>query len=261
MKSKIKILIYILITILLDLVIFLTPLNNRLIISYGYLMISIYLIFNVFFKIKGKKLLVIYFVYFFTLLLFNLFLLSGINIFLSIILLILIIYQIKKTKKKKNVITIEKQESEKKDITINVELPSDFNIKEFEYVAKKLYSDMQTYFMNLEYEKLEHILDQDLYKQFATQMKLLEKNSKCAIRENFEFIDFKINDFKDSNNKLVINTSLGVIEDKYTSSMNSKIKRDDCSYESYYEIIYIKKEEWLISSLKLIYSHSNRKKS
>ena len=104
--------------------------------------------------------------------------------------MILIIYQTKKTRKKKNVITIKKQESEKKNITINVELPLDFNIKEFEYLAKKLYSDMQTYFMNLEYEKLEHILDQDLYKQFATQMKLLEKNSKCAIRENFEFIDF-----------------------------------------------------------------------
>lgn len=261
MKSKIKILIYILITILLDLVIFLTPLNNRLIISYSYLMISIYLIFNVFFKIKGKKLLVIYFVYFLTLFLFNLFLLSAINIFLSIIVLILIIYQTKKTRKKKNVITIKKQESEKKNITINVELPLDFNIKEFEYLAKKLYSDMQTYFMNLEYEKLEHILDQDLYKQFATQMKLLEKNSKCAIRENFEFIDFKINDFKEINNKIVINTSLGVIEDKYTSSMNSKVKKDNCSYESYYEIIYIKKEEWIINSLKLIYSHSNRKKS
>lgn len=260
MKSNMKILIYILILILLDLLIFFTPLDNSLILSCNYLIISIYLIFNVFSNITGKKISLVYLVYIFSLILLNIFLLSSTNIFLSIILLILIIYQIKKTRKK-TTIAIENQEPEKKDITINVDLPLDFGIEEFEHIAKEMYINMQTYFMNFEYEKLENILEKNLYKQFLNQMKVLEENDKCAVRENFEFIDFKINDFKDIDNKLVINISLGVIEDKYTRSMDSKIKKDNCSYESYYEIVYMKKKEWFISNLKLIYSHSNRKKS
>lgn len=55
MNSKRKILIYVLIIILLDLTLFLTPLNNRLILSLNYLIISIYLIFNVFSRIKEKN--------------------------------------------------------------------------------------------------------------------------------------------------------------------------------------------------------------
>lgn len=262
MNSKRKILIYVLIIILLDLTLFLTPLNNRLILSLNYLIISIYLIFNVFSRIKEKKLLIIYFIYFLTLLLFNIFSFSTINLFLSIIILILGIYQIKTTKKRSSVIIIEKPKTEKKDVTINVELPSNFDIEEFEHIAQKLYSDMQTYFMNLEYEKLECILDQDLYKQFSSQMKVLEKNNKRAIRENFKFIDFKINDFKEiDDNKLIVSTSLGVIEDKYTKTIDFETNNTNHSYESYYEIVYIKQQEWVISSLKLIYSHSNRKKS
>lgn len=262
MNSKMKILIYVLIIILLDLTLFLTPLNNRLILSLNYLIISIYLIFNIFSKINEKKLLIIYFIYFLTLLLFNIFFLSTINIFLSIIILVLVVYQIKTTRKKSNVKTIEKPKIEKKDITINVELPSNFNIEEFEYTAQKLYSDMQTYFMNLEYEKLERILAQYLYKQFSSQMKVLEKNNKRAVRENFKFIDFKINDFKKINdNKLIVSTSLGVIEDKYTKTIDLETNNTNHGYESYYEIVYIKQDEWIIGSLKLIYSHSNRKKS
>ncbi len=261
---RIKLLIYLLITFLVNIAIFLTPLDNNLIFSFSYFMASIYIIFNIGSSISKKNALIIYGVYILITILLNIFLFTKINLFVSLLMIIFIIWERarKPKKEKSNEHDIKKQEPEKKEITINVELPLDFDIEEFENIAQKLYIKMQTYFMNLEYDKLEHILDKDLYQQFFTQMKVLEKNNKCAVRENIEVIDFKINDFtKTADNGLIINTSIGVREEKYTRPIDSDIKKNNCSYESYYEIIYIKKEEWTICGLKLIYSHSSHKKS
>lgn len=262
MKDRIKkLLICLIILFLLNIVIFLTPLDNSLIYSISYFTISIYFIFNVCTNAVKKKRLVIYGLYILTFIIFNAFLFSIINILMSLSIILLIIYEIKRKNKKvkKSEPKPAEQVPDKKEIVINVQLPLDFDIEEFEHIAKKLYIDMQTYFMNLEYTKLELILDEKLYQQFSTQMNLLEKNKKCAVRDNIEFIDFKINDFeRKSNNELTINTSIGVIENKYTRSSDSNSKKNNCRYESYYEIIYIKKEDWSIHSLKLIYSHSNR---
>lgn len=259
--KKIKLLIYLLIIVLFSIVTMITPLDNHLIYSFGYLLASIYIIFNIWGNILQKKHLLIYI---FTLIIFNVMWFSKINILVSLIIILMIIYKIyQKTNIKKMEESNEKEPVlEKKEITINVELPLGFDIEKFEHIAQKLYIDMQTYFMNLEYLNLECVLSKDLYQQFSNQMHLLEKNNKCAVRENIEFFDFQINDFLEKdNNQLIIKTSIGVREDKYTRAYDSDIKKSNCRYESYYEVVYIKKEDWYIDSLKLIYSHSNRKKS
>lgn len=262
--KKIKLLIYLLSIGLLSIVIMITPLDNYLIYSFSYLLMSIYIIFNICGNTLQKKHLLIYSLYILTFTIFNVMWFSKINILISLIIILMIIHKFgKKTNTKKMEESNEEETAlEKKDITINVKLPVDFDIEEFEHIAKKLYIDMQTYFMNLEYLNLERILSKNLYQQFSTQMHLLEKNNKCAVRDNIEFFDFKLNDFMETNNnQLIIKTSIGVIEDKYTRVYNSDIKKSNCRYESYYEVVYTKKEDWSIDSLKLIYSHSKRKKS
>lgn len=262
--KKIKLLIYLLIIVLFSIVTMITPLDNHLIYSIGYLLVSIYIIFNICGNTLQKRHLLIYSLYILTFIIFNVMWFSKINILISLIIILMIIYKFgKKTNIKKMEESNEEETVlEKKDITINVKLPVDFDIEEFEHIAKKLYIDVQTYFMNLEYLNLECVLSKDLYQQFSSQMHSLEKNNKCAVRDNIEFFDFKINDFLEKdNNQLIIKTSIGVREDKYTRAYDSDIKKSNCRYESYYEVVYIKKEDWYIDSIKLIYSHSNRKKS
>jgi hypothetical protein len=120
-------------------------------------------------------------------------------------------------------------------------------VTKLESVASSLYLDMQKYFMNLEYDKLKEILSDNLYNQFEKEMHTLENNNKRAIRENIEIIDMAIL----GDNKV----SIGVLEDKYTKSLNSTYKRKNVRYESYYEITI---NENKIEDLRLIYSHSKK---
>ena len=154
---------------------------------------------------------------------------------------------------------VKEPEKIKSNVTINIDLPADFNIVKFEEEAKNKYEKMQYYFSNLDYNNLKKVLDEDLYKQFEAQMKHLEKNNKKSIRENIEFIDFKVNEYSSVNNKLMVRISIGVIEDKYTKyndSDNYKVM----SYENYYELELLSSNNlWVISKLKLIYSHSKKR--
>ena len=140
---------------------------------------------------------------------------------------------------------------------INIELPSNFDIDNFEEKVKQLYIDMQTYFMNLEYDNLKSILGDKIYEQFSSQMEHLEKTNKRAMRENIDIFDFKINDYKKVNNKTTITVSIGVNEDKYTKYLDKDNHRV-IRYESYYELILEGITDYKIIELKLLYCHSKK---
>lgn len=253
MKDKITNLIpYFLFTIIMFLMVIFTKISNLYLITIVYISISIYLIFNnsKIEKINYKRYL--YLLWILLTILIDIFFFSIFNIIVSSLALVIIFTQFLFKKKKINIEVVN--EKKEKEPIINVDLPSDFNIKEFETTTKKLYIDMQTYFMNLDYDNLKRILSDSLYEQFKLQMNHLEKNNKRAIRDNIEIIDFIINEY----NTLTLKVSIGVHEDKYTKDLNSKSETRVISYENYYELTIEKKESWIIQDLKLLYSHSKR---
>ena len=116
-----------------------------------------------------------------------------------------------------------------------------------ELKAKKLYLDTQKYFVSLNYDKLKDILSDNLYAQFEKEMKALENNNKRAVRDNIEVFDMAV-----LGDNIV---SIGVLEDKYTKSTSSTIKRKNVRYESYYEMTIVDNK---IDDLKLIYCRSKK---
>ena len=169
-----------------------------------------------------------------------------------------IFFKIRKRKKNENK-NVEIEPVKKFTPALNVILPPDFDIDEFENISKELYVNMQLYFSNLNYENLKKILSEELYLQFEKQMNHLQKNNKRSIRDNIEFIDFKINDYNELNGELNIKISIGVVEDKYTKIVDDTSEIKKMRYENYYELELIKNtENWVINKLKLIYSHSKK---
>ena len=166
---------------------------------------------------------------------------------------------VRKNKPKEKKIEIKEPEIIKSNVTVNIDLPKDFNVEKFEEEVKNKYERMQYYFSNLDYENLKKILDKELYNQFDVQMNHLENNNKKSIRENIDFIDFKVNGYSSINNKLTLKVSIGVVEDKYTKYNNSDSYKV-MSYENYYELELVSDDnKWIISKLKLIYSHSKKR--
>lgn len=259
MKNKIiKLLPYFLFSIIFIIFIMFSNINNVYCISIIYLSISLHLIFNHYKKKKLDYKRYLYLLWLLLTIMLNMFFLSIINIVISIVLSIIIIIQYYLNKEKDRTIIIDKQIPKPKKIIINTELPDEFDIDKFENDVKELYIDMQTFFMNLNYEGLKNILTEDMYNQFSSQMNYLEKNDKRAIRDNIEFIDFKINEYKKINDYEDIKVSIGVYEDKYTKYINRDIQTKIMRYENYYELTLKNNDILVISSLKLLYSHSKK---
>ena len=259
MKNKIfKLLPYLLFTIISIIFVMFTNINNIYCISVIYISISLHLIFNYYKKKKLDYKRYLYLLWILLSVMLILFFFSLINIIIFTILLIFIVIQYILNKEKKEDIEIDKPVLKPKKNIINTELPDGFNVDEFEKIVKELYVDMQTFFMNLNYEKLKNILCDDMYKQFSSQMNYLEKNNKRAIRDNIEFIDFKINEYKKINDLEIIKVSIGVYEDKYTKYLNNDSLTRLMRYENYYELLLENSEKWVISNLKILYSHSKK---
>ena len=157
--------------------------------------------------------------------------------------------------KNKEIEEVEEEIEEEETVVVNTELPENFDIEEFEYEVKELYIKLQNYFSELDYDSLKDILDSDIYNKYETQMKHLEKCNKRSIRENIEYIDFKINDYENNSVKV----SIGVLEDKYTKYLDNDNYKP-MSYENYYELIIVSRDnKYIISSLNLLYSHSKKR--
>lgn len=259
MKDKIiKLLPYFLFTIISIIIIMFFNIKNVYCISIIYLSISLHLVFNHYKKKKLDYKRYLYLLWVLLTIMLNMFFLSIFNIVLSILVCIIIIIQYHLNKCRYKKIDIDTTIPKPKKIIVNTKLPDEFDIDEFENTVKELYIDMQTSFMTLNYNELKKVLSEDMYKQFSSQMDYLEKNGKRAIRDNIEFIDFKINDYKRINDLETIKVSIGVYEDKYTKYINKDIQTKIMRYENYYELTLKNNDNLVISSLKLLYSHSKK---
>ncbi len=170
---------------------------------------------------------------------------SILSIIISLILTIIIVgqyYYIRRTHEE----VIEIKEEPKPIINVQ-ELA-------FEEDIKKIYIQMQEYFMNFDYENLANVLMDNLYNQYAKQMHSLEKNNKKAIRKVIEILDYKV---LEKNNKYA-KVNINVIEDKHTKTIN-QLDDKEMLYESFYEISLVNCNGWKIKEVKLLYCHSYKK--
>ena len=258
MKNKIMNLIpYFLFTIIFTIIIVCTKINNIYILTVIYSSISLYLIFNYYKKKELDYKRYLYILWVLLSFMLDIFFFSITNIVVTILLFIIIMFQYYLLKKCTCNKVIKEEPKLVNKPVINIELPSNFDIDNFEENVKQLYIDMQTYFMNLEYDNLKGILGDKIYEQFSSQMEHLEKTNKRAMRENIDIFDFKINDYKKVNNKTTITVSIGVNEDKYTKYLDKDNHRV-IRYESYYELILTHISSWKIEELKLLYCHSKK---
>ena len=221
--------------------------------------------FNYYNNLKLTYMNYLYLLWILISILLNIFFFSIINIIVTLIMIFILGYQYYIVFNKKNELLIknkknDNQKREKKNEIKkqSIKIPNFLDEDDFEKISKKLYIDMQKYFTDLNYDKLKSILDSNIYKQFENQMNYLEKNGRRAVRENIEIFDYKINNYQNKDNKLVVSLSLGVYEDKYTISETNKNNIKKMTYESFYEVVYIKEKKWKISNLKLLYSHSKK---
>ena len=250
---------------ILSIVIFLTKIDNNLIFLIIYMGLTIYFIFNFF---NDEKIIYLRYIYILYVLISILFIIFSFNLisFIALIILTTVVivqyYKNKNIKKKnieiKNVVKKEIKKEVKKEIK-KVTIKGDIASEKLESDIKKLYNDVQEYFMNLEYDKLKKILGDNLYQQFIKQMVQLEKYNKRAIRENIDIFDYKVNNVNKKDNLVIINASIGVVEDKYTKYLDKPNNIRKITYESYYDIEVMKENNRLkLENLKIIYSHSKK---
>jgi Tim44-like domain. len=197
----------------------------------------------------------------------------------------------KKVEEKKEIV-IEKEEDSKNVPLINYS--PGFDEKEFLKESFLLYKDIQTNFMNFEYDGLMKDLGLDIYNQFSKQMKNLESKNKQSVRINISLDKIQTASFVQGKeyDEAVIN--LAVIEDKYMKGIEEgfRLTSSRVRYESCYNITLIKRhkkkivrkchicnekvqgnpnkcpecntmllesaDNWIMTDLKLVCSHSKK---
>ncbi len=173
-----------------------------------------------------------------------------------------------------------------------ISFPANFDEREFAKDMFLLYRDIQTNFMNLEYEKLQKQLGIELYEQFSKQMKHLEDSGRQSVRKNIDLKKIQIMSFEQTKDQDRAVINLSVLEDKYMKKMEEPFRLTSARvrYESCYTLIFIKhhrkkifrkcsycseklqgnptfcpscnhmllesSENWILKDLKLVCSHS-----
>ncbi len=194
----------------------------------------------------------------------------------------------------------EVKKIENEEETTNVEdvavinYPEDFDEKEFLKEAFLLYKNIQTDFMNFEYNNLMNELGIDMYNQYSKQMKSLQDKNKQAVRVNINLDKIQTESFVQEKDcyKAVIN--MAVSEDKYMKGISEAFRLTSARvrYESCYSITMVKRhkkkivrkcyncnekiqgnpskcpmcnamlletiDNWIIVDLKLVCSHSKK---
>lgn len=247
--------------IVIGLTIIFTPINNNYLFSFLFMFLTLFFMFNYFNNYNFLYKRELYIFWSLLAILLVIFFFNIVNILLCMCLSLGLFIQFNKlkvNKQKKNIeMEPEKQEVKLTKTIVKIDLPKSFDEKKFYNIAKKLYYDVQKGFMDFEYDKLKLILNDNIYNQFEKQMKSLQNSGRRAIRDNIEIKDFKITKFVDNINNILVTVNMGIVEDKYTIKI-AEPHKVNCRYETYYEIVFKKSNDWIIESLNLINSRSKK---
>lgn len=176
----------------------------------------------------------------------------------------------------------------------SINYPENFVEKDFLKDVFLLYKEVQTDFMNFDYNNLMHKLGIELYNQYSKQMENLHNRSKQAVRVNINLDKIQTESFIQDKDcyRAVIN--IAVSEDKYMKNINEEFRLTSARvrYESCYSMTVVKRhrkkiirkcyncnekvqgnpykcpfcntmliestDNWIMTDLKLICSHSKK---
>ena len=153
--------------------------------------------------------------------------------------------KLEKVEEKKEAVIEEKEEDEEPEEVSIINYPDDFDEKNFLKEAFLLYKNVQTDFMNFEYDNLMHSLGIDMYNQYSKQMKSLQERNKQAVRVNINLDKIQTESFIQDKDcyKAVIN--MAISEDKYMKGVDEEFRLTSARvrYESCYSITLIKRHK------------------
>lgn len=143
------------------------------------------------------------------------------------------------------VVETKKEEVEEKKEVLAINYPDDFDEKDFLKEAFLLYKNIQTDFMNFEYDSLMHKLGIDMYNQYSKQMKSLQEREKQAVRVNIKLDKIQTETFIQEKDcyKAVVN--MAISEDKYMKGINEELRLTSARvrYESCYSVTLVKRHK------------------
>lgn len=141
---------------------------------------------------------------------------------------------------------VKKEEvlEEEKEVSL-INYPADFDEKDFLKEAFLLYKDIQTDFMNFEYDSLMHKLGLDMYNQYSKQMKSLQDRDKQAVRVNIKLDKIQTETFIQEKDCYKATINMAISEDKYMKGIEEELRLTSARvrYESCYSITLIKRHK------------------
>ena len=108
-----------------------------------------------------------------------------------------------------------------------------------------LYKDIQTDFMNFEYDRLMHKLGIDMYNQYSKQMKSLQDREKQAVRVNIKLDKIQTESFIQEKDCYKATINMAISEDKYMKGINEELRLTSARvrYESCYNVTIVKRHK------------------
>lgn len=126
------------------------------------------------------------------------------------------------TSKNKETTSIVSTLSEEK---IKKELGEDFDINEFNTEVFNNYKDIQIAWMNRDLEPVRHLLSDDMFNMYRTQVATLIAKNQTNMMEDIEFISCSITDIKKKHLKIEITVTLQVTCRDYIVNSTGKVLR------------------------------------
>ena len=133
---------------------------------------------------------------------------------------------------------------EEKEVSL-INYPDEFDEKDFLKEVFLLYKDIQTDFMNFEYDSLMHKLGIDMYNQYSKQMKSLQDREKQAVRVNIKLDKIQTESFIQEKDCYKATINMAISEDKYMKGINEELRLTSARvrYESCYNVTIVKRHK------------------
>lgn len=98
---------------------------------------------------------------------------------------------------------------------------TDFDIKEFNFEAYKIFYDVQIGWMEFDYDKLKELLTDELYNTYYMDLEVLKSKNQKNIMKDFELVETKLIGLKEENGKYIAKVMLEVKFIDYIEDSNT----------------------------------------
>ena len=123
---------------------------------------------------------------------------------------------------------------------------SNFDIKEFNHEAYKIFYDVQIAWMNFDYDKLRELLTDELYNSYIMQLENLKLKNSQNVMNGFELVEMKLISLKEQNEYYIAKIVLEVkFCDCVKSTVNNRVLRGNAivKVDNTYILTFVKSKE------------------